>query len=238
MVTWPGAGLMPRPWRDKLTGPFESARMDNSKISHASPAQVAVSLALGMALVVASGIAPHNRVDWLLENILPVALLLALLAGWRYVRLSPLAYGSILLLLAIHELGAHYTYAKVPYDEWLRHVTGQSLNGALGWERNQYDRLVHLSYGLLFYLPVRELLGRCTPLRGFWLATLTLSLILATSASYELIEWIGGQYLGKDKAKAFLATQRDPWDAQKDMALALAGACASEVIRALAAFRR
>ncbi|WP_241173174.1 DUF2238 domain-containing protein [Pseudomonas chlororaphis] len=212
--------------------------MDNSKISQASPAQVTASLALGMALVVASGIAPHNRVDWLLENALPVALLLALLAGWRYVRLSPLAYGSILLLLAIHELGAHYTYAKVPYDEWLRHLTGHSLNRALGWERNQYDRLVHLSYGLLFYLPVRELLGRRTPLRSPWLAILTLSLILATSASYELIEWVGGQYLGEDKAKAFLATQRDPWDAQKDMALALAGACASLVIDAIAAVRR
>jgi putative membrane protein len=197
-----------------------------------------MALALGAALVIASGIAPHSRVDWLLENALPVALLLGLLVGWRSLRLSPLAYGSIVLLLAIHELGAHYTYAKVPYDEWVRQLTDRSLNDILGWQRNQYDRLVHLSYGLLFYLPTRELLARHTPLRGPWLAGLVVSLILATSALYELIEWIGGQYLGDDQAKAFLATQRDTWDAQKDMALGMAGACVSELIRVLAALRR
>ncbi|AZD36045.1 Integral membrane protein [Pseudomonas chlororaphis subsp. aurantiaca] len=212
--------------------------MDHSRTLPASHSPVTVTLLLGMALVIASGIAPHSRVDWLLENALPVALLLGLLAGWRYLQLSPLACASILLLLAIHELGAHYTYAKVPYDEWVRYFTERSLNSALGWERNQYDRLVHLSYGLLFYLPVHELLWRCTPLRGRWLAIMTVSLILATSTLYELIEWIGGQYLGKDQAKAFLATQRDPWDAQKDMALALAGACASLVMQAVATARR
>ncbi|WP_274382412.1 DUF2238 domain-containing protein [Pseudomonas chlororaphis] len=67
---------------------------------------------------------------------------------------------------------------------------------------------------------------------------MTVSLILATSTLYELIEWIGGQYLGKDQAKAFLTTQRAPWDAQKDMALALAGACASLVMQAVATARR
>ncbi|WP_092296527.1 DUF2238 domain-containing protein [Pseudomonas sp. NFIX28] len=215
-----------------------AAPRDKSTAAPASPAQVAMALALGAALVIASGIAPHNRVDWLLENALPVALLLGLLAGWRSLRLSPLAYGSIVLLLAIHELGAHYTYAKVPYDEWVRQLTDRSLNDILGWQRNQYDRLVHLSYGLLFYLPTRELLARHTPLRGPWLAGLVVSLILATSALYELIEWIGGQYLGDDQAKAFLATQRDTWDAQKDMALGMAGACVSELIRVLAALRR
>ncbi|WP_371106087.1 DUF2238 domain-containing protein [Pseudomonas sp. p21] len=102
--------------------------------------------------------------------------------------------------------------------------TDNSLNAWMGWQRNQFDRLVHLSYGLLFVLPIRELLQRQAMLRGAWLALCSVSFVLATSALYELLEWMGGQYLGDDLAQAFLATQQDPWDAQKDMALALLGA--------------
>lgn len=182
-------------------------------------------LALAVIMLIASGISPHSRMDWLLENALPVGLLLGLAISWRYMRLSASAYCSILALLAIHELGAHYTYAKVPYEAWAQALTEHSLNRSMGWDRNQYDRLVHLSYGALFYLPLREVLLRSIPLRGAWLAFIALNLVLSTSAVYELIEWVGGQYLGEDQAKAFLATQKDPWDAQKDMALAVLGAC-------------
>ncbi|MNJ06451.1 Inner membrane protein YjdF [compost metagenome] len=185
-------------------------------------------LAIAVAMLAASGIEPHSRVDWLLENALPAILLVGLVVGWRYLRLSASAYGAILALLAIHELGAHYTYAKVPYEAWAQALADRSLNNALGWDRNQYDRLVHLSYGVLFCLPLREVLQRCTPLRGMWLALLALNVVLSTSAMYELIEWVGGQYLGEDQAKAFLATQKDPWDAQKDMALAVFGACMTQ----------
>lgn len=195
-------------------------------------------LVLVITAIIASGISPHNRFDWLLENLLPVTLVLGLAAGWRRLRLSWQAYLAILLLLAIHELGAHFTYAQVPYEQWTRDITGHSLNEALGWKRNQYDRLVHLSYGLLFVIPLKEVLCRQTPLRGLWLVLLTVSLVLATSALYELIEWIGGQYLGDDKAKAFLATQQDPWDAQKDMALALVGALFTLAAQAATQFKR
>ncbi|MFV3381184.1 MULTISPECIES: DUF2238 domain-containing protein [Pseudomonas] len=193
----------------------------------ATPAQALALLLLAVGLVVASGLAPSHRADWWTENIVPLALLLALTLGWRWLQLSSASSIAILLLLAVHELGAHYTYAEVPYDRWAKALCGQSLDAALGWQRNQYDRLVHLSYGLLFYRPLRETLWRLTPLRGAWLAVLALNLVLASSALYELIEWVGGQYLGKDTAQAFVATQRDPWDAQKDMALALLGALVS-----------
>lgn len=202
-----------------------------------TPAQALTLLALAMTTVLTSGIMPLHRADWLMENIVPLALVLALVFGWRWLRLSWQAYLSILLLLVVHELGAHYTYAEVPYDRWWQAWFDQSLNAALGWQRNQYDRLVHLSYGLLFYRPLRETLWRLTPLRGAWLAFLALNLVLATSALYELIEWVGGQYVGTDTARAFVATQRDPWDAQKDMALALGGALASLALGALLGVR-
>lgn len=181
-------------------------------------------LATAVVIIIASGIAPRDPVDWMLENVVPVIVILSLAAGLRHGRLSCQAYLAVLLLLAIHELGAHFTYAKVPYEQWVRALTDHSLNEALGWKRNQYDRLVHFSYGLLVVIPFREVLCRQTPLRGGWLALFVLSLVLATSALYELVEWIGGEYLGDDQAEAFVATQKDIWDAQKDMALALLGA--------------
>lgn len=203
-----------------------------------TPRQTAGFLALATVMVLASGLAPLDRADWLVENVLPVALLLTLTLTCRRWRFSPPAYLAIVMLLAIHELGAHFTYAKVPYDAWLDALTGHSLNTAMGWQRNQFDRLVHLSYGLLCVWPIRELLQRQARLNGLWLAVCAVAMVLATSALYELFEWVGGQYLGEDRAQAFLATQKDPWDAQKDMALALAGACACLVIQRLVARNR
>jgi len=197
--------------------------------------QAATLLAVAIVAMVAAGIEPHDRAGWLLESIVPAALLLGLGVAWHWCRLSPVAYVAILVLIGIHELGAHFTYAEVPYDDWVKRLTGHSLDTALGWQRNQYDRLVHFSYGLLIILPIREALYRLTPLRGAWLAFVALTLVLATSSLYELIEWLGGEYLGNDQARAFLATQKDPWDAQKDMALALLGAL---IAVALSAARR
>ena len=201
----------------------------------ASRRQVAVLLTLAVAMLAAAGSAPHDRFAWLLESLLPTALLLVLAIAWPRWQLSLGTYLAILALLAIHELGAHFTYPRVPYDEGVQALTGHSLDAALGWQRNQYDRLVHFSYGLLLLAPLREALLRLTPLRGLWLTAMAVNLVLSTSAVYELIEWLGGEYLGDDQAKAFVATQADPWDAQKDMALALLGALLAS---ALQAFRR
>jgi putative membrane protein len=129
------------------------------------------------------------------------------------------------VFLCIHELGAHYTYAEVPYDRWCADLTGVSFNKTFGLHRNHFDRLVHLSYGLFLVYPVREVLIRLTPLRGFWAVFMALNIMLSTSAIYELVEWIGGAYLGDDTSRAFIGAQNDPWDSQKDMALAVAGAC-------------
>ncbi|MFI8393850.1 DUF2238 domain-containing protein [Pseudomonas sp. Choline-02u-1] len=193
----------------------------------ARPADPRIEAALlgGFVLLAfALGIAPRSRVDWLLENVLALALVLALLLAHRRFRLSTLSLGMIFAFLCVHEVGAHYTYSRVPYDQWSTLLTGVSVNQVFGLERNHYDRLVHLSYGLLLVWPMREVLLRLTPLRGAWLALMTLNVVLATSAVYELIEWIGGAYLGDDTGQAFVGAQNDPWDSQKDMALALFGA--------------
>ncbi|MGF6488830.1 DUF2238 domain-containing protein [Pseudomonas frederiksbergensis] len=177
-----------------------------------------------LLIVVALGISPHSRVDWVLENVLALLLVMVLVGVYRRFRLSAVSLSLVFVFLCIHELGSHYTYALVPYDRWCSALTGVSLNKTLGLERNHYDRLVHLTYGLLMVYPIREVLVRITPLRGFWVGFIALNIILSTSAVYEIVEWIGGQYLGKDTAKAFVAAQNDPWDSQADMTLAVAAA--------------
>ncbi|TWI49232.1 putative membrane protein [Pseudomonas duriflava] len=169
-------------------------------------------------------ISPVKRGDWLMENLLVIAFVITLMASHRHFLFSRTSFTLVFLFLCIHEVGAHYTYAQVPYNAWWHALTGQSLDEAMGFQRNQFDRLVHFSYGFLLAYPIREGLLRFVPVRGFLSYFLALNLILSSSAVYELIEWIGGAYLGGDTAKAFIGAQQDPWDAQKDMAMATLGA--------------
>jgi len=181
---------------------------------------LAILLLIGIALA----IAPRDRSDWLLENSLAAGAVCLLVFTWRAFPLSKFSYSLIFVFLVLHEVGAHYTYSEVPYDDWFRALTGRTLNGALGLERNHYDRLVHFAYGLLLAYPMRELFVRVADARGFWGYVLPLDLVMATSMIYELIEWGAAVVFGGDLGVAYLGTQGDPWDAQKDMLLATCGA--------------
>ena len=178
-------------------------------------------------------IAPHDRSDWALENALSVVGVVVLVATHRALPLSRVSYTLIFLFLCLHSVGAHYTYALVPYDAWWTALTGRTLSSLLGWERNNFDRLVHFSYGLLLAYPAREVFLRVADVRGFWGYYLPLDVVMATSMLYELIEWGAAAMFGGDLGVAYLGTQGDPWDAQKDMALATAGATAAMLITAL-----
>lgn len=177
-----------------------------------------------LALAIALGIAPVNRSDWLIENVVVAGTLAGMLGFRRHLNLSLASWWMLAIFLLIHETGAHYTYSRVPYDAAWQALTGERLNELLGWRRNNFDRFVHLGYGLLLQRPLRELLMRNLRLGWTAAALLALSLILATSAIYEMAEWIGGEFLGGDQSAAFVAAQNDKWDAQKDMALAMLGA--------------
>jgi putative membrane protein len=189
-----------------------------------------VLLGLLIVLQIALGIAPHDRADWLLENGLLFAGVAVLVATHRKLPLSRVSYTLIFVFLCLHTIGAHYTYSRVPYDRWLAMLTGRS--GLLGDGRNHYDRLVHFSYGLLLAYPVREIFLRVALVRGFWGYYLPLDVTMATSMIYELIEWAAAEFFGGDLGVAYLGSQGDPWDAQKDMALATAGAVVAMVVTA------
>jgi putative membrane protein len=191
-------------------------------------------LLLALLLVFATllGIAPHDRADWALENSLLVVVLVVLVATREKLPFSRMSYTLLFLFFCLHTVGAHYTYSLVPYDEWFAALTGRTLSSLTGWERNHYDRLVHFLYGLLLAYPAREVFLRVADVRGFWGYFLPLDVVMATSLLYELIEWGAAMVFGGDLGTAYLGTQGDPWDAQKDMALATLGAVIAMLITA------
>lgn len=171
--------------------------------------------------LVASGIAPYDRLTWLLE-VLPVLVAVPLLiATWRRFPLTPLAYCLIAIHALILMLGGHYTYARVPVGFWMQDL--------LDLSRNHYDRIGHLMQGFGPAIIIRELLLRTSPLgRGKWLFTLVLFSVLGVSATYELTEWWAA-LAGGEAADAFLGTQGDAWDTQWDMFLAGCGAIVAQL---------
>ncbi|OAE58477.1 hypothetical protein A7J67_00530 [Achromobacter xylosoxidans] len=185
----------------------------------------------------ALAIDPHDRSAWALENALVLGLGVALFATRRAFVFSRVSYTLIFLFLCLHTIGAHYTYSLVPYDAWWRALTGRTLNSLLGWERNNFDRVVHFSYGLLLAYPIREIFLRVAEVRGFWAYFLPMDVTLSTSALYELIEWGAAEFFGGDLGAAYLGTQGDIWDAQKDMALAALGAVIAMAVTALINWR-
>lgn len=155
----------------------------------------------------------------------PLALLLAHLSN-RF-GMSRLSFSSILVFLGLHTLGARYLYSYVPYDVWSEKLVGMNITEFFGFQRNHYDRLVHFSYGLLVAIPMQEFERRHLGLSVALSSVLAIEFIIATSASYELIEWLVAIVFTADWADQFLGQQGDMFDAQKDMALAAGGAILS-----------
>lgn len=181
---------------------------------------------LTLAALVASGIAPYDRLTWVLETLPVMVGLPLLLVTHRRFPLTPLVVRLLFVHGLILMLGGHYTYARVPLGFWVQ--------DAFDLARNHYDRLGHLAQGFVPAMLAREILLRQTPLRpGGWLFLLTTSVILAFSACYEFIEWGTALAIGAD-ADAFLATQGDVWDTQWDMFLALVGAMTAQLLLARA----
>ncbi|WP_372762863.1 DUF2238 domain-containing protein [Pseudoalteromonas sp.] len=177
-------------------------------------------LAVFFSVLIWSGINPKDQFTWLLE-VLP-AIIAVLIMAWSYrtFKLTPLLYGLILAHCIVLMVGGHYTYAEVPlFDNWFAS------------ERNNYDKVGHFFQGFVPALLAREVLLRKQVVNGKgWLITFIISICLAFSAFYELLEWWVA-LLSEESAEAFLGTQGYVWDTQSDMGLALIGAiCALLVL--------
>lgn len=183
-------------------------------------------LALFYTLVWAwAAINPLHPADWLLENILVIIFVILLIVTYKKFPLSDLSYILITIFLTLHTIGSHYTYAEVPFGFWLQET--------FNFDRNHYDRIVHFSFGLLLAYPIREVFLRVAHAKGFWAFYLPLDVTLAFSALYEIIEWGVARVFGGELGAAYLGTQGDIWDAQKDMLAATVGAIICMTITAL-----
>jgi putative membrane protein len=170
---------------------------------------------LSLAAFIWSAIKPNDYVIWLME-VCPVIIgFILLVATYKKFQFTDIAYILIFIQIVILVIGGHYTYAKVPFFDWLKEVFDLS--------RNHYDRLGHIAQGFIPALLARELLLRTSSLkRGKWLFFSCVSICLAISAVYELIEWAVA-VTTDSVAEAFLAMQGDVWDTQWDMFMALCG---------------
>jgi len=171
------------------------------------------------AFWLAMAMAPRYRQDWLLENVLVFIAVPALILSYRKMMFSSVAYVCVFLFLVAHEVGAHYTYSEVPYEAWLTrwHLPLPP------WQRNNFDRLVHFLYGLLMTPAAFELMARVAQPKGVWRWVLPVSFIMSHSLFYELVEWLAATVFGGNLGMAYLGTQGDPWDAQRDMLAATMG---------------
>jgi putative membrane protein len=186
-----------------------------------SRTSIIIWFAVFALVLVWSFVDPKDRFTWWLESAPALIAFVILATTLRTFPLTPLAYWLILAHSIVLMIGGHYTYAEVPLFEWLKEP--------FGWTRNNYDKVGHFMQGFVPALITRELLLRKTPLvRGGWLNVIVVAVCLAISALYELIEWQVAVGTG-EAADAFLGTQGDPSDTQKDMATALIGAIVAVV---------
>jgi putative membrane protein len=169
-----------------------------------------------------SVIHPKDYLTWLMETLPAMIAFVVLLVTRKRFPLTDLLYGLILIHCIILMIGGHYTYAEVPFFDWLKEI------GV--FERNNYDKIGHFAQGFVPAMITREIIIRNDILkREGWLNFFVICVCLAISAFYELIEWWVALLIGQN-AEAFLGTQGYIWDTQSDMAYALLGATVAIVI--------
>ena len=176
---------------------------------------------------IVTAINPYDRLDWFLENLLVIAYATLLIVTYRSFQFSNASYLLFAVFITLHLVGAHYTYSETPLGYWIKDI--------FELERNHYDRLVHYSYGLLIAYPFRELLIRAANVNKGWSYFLAVNMTLAFSSFFEVLEAIIAELVSPELGAAYLGTQGDIWDAQKDVFLAFIGATTAMIITWLAA---
>lgn len=180
-------------------------------------------LGLGIAMAASCVGAPYPR-EMYLQHSPTLFLLFFLPAITRKYPLSRASFTCLIVFMLFHTLGARYIYSYVPYEQWSQNLFGVSLRETFGFRRNHYDRVVHFLFGLLWTLPVWEVLTRYFRIRPRMALYFAVEFIMAASMLYEAFEWGLTMVLSPNDANAYNGQQGDMWDAQKDMTLAMVGA--------------
>jgi putative membrane protein len=174
------------------------------------------------ALWISTLVGTTDLANWFMENALVFGFLIFLFWHYRKYQFSDLSYLLITIYLCLHVYGAKYTYAENPLGYWLKDT--------FHWQRNHYDRIVHFSFGFLLAYPMRELFIRFFKFPTWVGWALPIEITLSISGFYELIEWGVADVFFPAQGDAYLGTQGDIWDAQKDIFLATLGAILATTI--------
>lgn len=195
---------------------------------HNRPLHVMITLLVlvwgGLALF------PVDRKAWLLENGVLLLFIIALMILYRTYKFSNLSYFFITIFCILHMIGAHYAYKNTPIDIWIKPI--------FDTKRSVYDWLVHFAYGLLIAYPIREFIAAFMRLQSFWLYTITFSIIMGSSALFEIAEMCVVVVADPKLAEEYLGLQGDLMDTQKDMAMNLIGVMLSIGLMAMSGIRR
>jgi Predicted membrane protein len=176
-------------------------------------------MAVYIIVFIILSIRPVNILEWWYESIVPIMAILLLSFFYKNNRLSNTAYFCILTVLVLHAVGSHYTYTACPVGIWISRF--------LGTHRNDFDRLVNFSFGLLISIPVLESIYQRIRIRYIGACILAVVIILAAAALYEMLEMFSAMILSTGFREVFLAFQGDSWDPQKDMVFATLGSVIS-----------
>ncbi|MBS1634274.1 MAG: DUF2238 domain-containing protein [Bacteroidetes bacterium] len=160
-------------------------------------------------------IGTSNLANWCMENTLVIIFLFSLVLSYRKFKFSDLSYLLITVYLCLHVYGAKYTYALNPFGFWLQDTFHLA--------RNHYDRIVHFSFGFMLAYPMRDYFKNHMEWPSWVCWVLPCEITLSFSAMYELVEWSVADIFFPAEGDAYLGTQGDIWDAQKDMCLAFFG---------------
>lgn len=191
--------------------------MDSKKI------KLLLLLLLVLVLVI-SFIHPIYPHEMYLQHSATVMMIGFLSYIWIKNNLSNLSFILLVLLTILHIIGARWIYSYTPYDHWIQSLFGFSIDKLFHFKRNDYDRFVHIMYGFLLVIPLREIYKNWFMVPAKITRHVALLFVLATSMLYEVFEWLLSVFLSPDQADAYNGQQGDMWDAQKDMALAMLGA--------------
>ena len=179
-------------------------------------------LAVFLLAWLATFIGTTDRANWFTENTLSALLIGGLVISYRRFKFSDLSYTLFFVYILLHIYGAMYTYAENPLGYWLKDL--------LQLERNHYDRIVHFSFGFMLAYPMRDYFKNWFKWPSWVCWVLPVEITMSFSAAYELIEWAVADVFFPAQGVAYLGSQGDIWDAQKDMGLAFSGAVLSMLL--------
>ncbi|HEY4506688.1 MAG TPA: DUF2238 domain-containing protein [Candidatus Paceibacterota bacterium] len=162
---------------------------------------------------------PRDRRTWWLESVTPVVIFPFLFWINNLGLLSKTSSIIILIFALLHVTAARYVYASMPFGNWIKK--------RLSLGRNNYDRFVHFSYGVLMVPVFYSLLSSFLPEANILRSIFAFTIVVSVGSVYEILEYAAAIMFGKNDSAGFLGMQGDIWDTQKDMLAQTIGALIS-----------